>query len=157
MLTAYGIDILEASWITIILKSLQRAVEMRDQLSRHSSQCLAGRLPQANLSRWQTDVSCLYHAHCSYNSSQLGFTNRHTVNEARAMRVAEVINDFHLIQRRMAQYEATPSPEEFHEEGYEILRQCRAEALAVLATPFQNELLQVPRGPDEAEKRQLQR
>lgn len=73
------------------------------------------------------------------------------------MRVAEVINDFHLIQRRMAQYEATPSPEEFHEEGYEILRQCRAEALAVLATPFQNELLQVPRGPDEAEKRQLQR
>ncbi|KAG7009108.1 hypothetical protein G7Y79_00003g009760 [Physcia stellaris] len=138
MLTPYGIDVLEASWITIILKSLQRAVEMKDQLPRHSSQCLAelaGRLPQANLSRWQTDV----------------------INEARAMRVAEVINDFHLIQRRMAQYEATPSPDEFHEEGYEILRQCRAEAQAVLATPFQNELLQVPRGPDEAEKRQLQR
>lgn len=73
------------------------------------------------------------------------------------MRVAEVINDFHLIQRRIAQYEAIPSPEDYYEEGYEILRQCRAEAQAVLATPFQNELLQVPRGPDEAEKRQLQR
>lgn len=73
------------------------------------------------------------------------------------MRVAEVINDFHLIQRRMAQFQATPSPDEYHEEGYEVLRQCRAEAHAVLAAPFQYELLQVPRGPGEAEKRQLQR
>ena len=72
------------------------------------------------------------------------------------MRVAEVMNDFHLIQRQMSQYQATPSPDEYHEEGYEVLRQCRAEAQAVLAAPFQTELLQVPRGPGEAEKRQLQ-
>lgn len=79
------------------------------------------------------------------------------VNEARAMRVAEVMNDFHLIQRRMAQYEAAPSPAEYHEEASVILRQCQAEARSVLAAPFQTELLQVPRAPGEAEKRQLQR
>lgn len=72
------------------------------------------------------------------------------------MRVAEVINDFHLIQRQMSQYQATSSPDEYHEEGYKVLRQCRAEAQAVLAAPFQNELLQASRGPGEAEKRQLQ-
>ena len=73
------------------------------------------------------------------------------------MRVAEVINDFHLTQRLMAQYQATPSPDEYHEEAFVILRQCQAEARAVLAAPFQTEMLQVPRGPGETEKRQLQR
>ena len=79
------------------------------------------------------------------------------VNEARAMRVAEVMNDFHLIQRRMSHFQATPSQDDYHEEAFVILRQCQAEARAVLAAPFQTELLQAPRGPDEAERRQLQR
>ena len=90
--------------------------------------------------------------------SLLGYADGgYLVNEARAMRVAEVMNDFHLIQRRMSQLQATPSPNEYHEEPFVILRQCQAEARAVLAAPFQAELLQGPRGPDEAERRQLQR
>ena len=73
------------------------------------------------------------------------------------MRIAEVMNDFELIQRCIFQYQATPSPDEYHEEAHVILRQCRAEAQAVLVAPFQNELLQAPYGPGEAERRQLQR
>jgi len=79
------------------------------------------------------------------------------VNEARAMRVAEIMNDYHTIQRRIAQIQVVAPQDEYYGEGYKILRQCQAEAQAVLAAPYENELLQPPHGPGEAEKRQLQR
>ena len=80
-----------------------------------------------------------------------------TVNEARAMRVAEVMNDYHMIQRRISQHRVAVPQADYYEEGYKILRQCRAEAQAVLAAPYESELLQVPQAQGEAEKRQLQR
>jgi hypothetical protein len=73
------------------------------------------------------------------------------------MRVAEVMNDYRTIQRRIAQIQVVAPQHDYYEEGYQILRQCQAEAQAVLAAPYENELLQPPRGPGEAEKRQLQR
>ena len=79
------------------------------------------------------------------------------VNEARAMRVAEIMNDYQTLQRRLAQAQAPSPPDGYTQEGYEILGQCRAEAQAVLAAPFPTELLQPPAGPGVAEKRQLQR
>ncbi|KAL8832869.1 MAG: hypothetical protein Q9170_004711 [Blastenia crenularia] len=78
-------------------------------------------------------------------------------NEARALRVIEIMNDFQSLQRRIAEYAPNPPPEEYSEEGYQVLRQCRAEAEAVLTASFPLDLLQVPSSSGEQEKRQLQR
>lgn len=67
------------------------------------------------------------------------------------------MNEFQSLQCRIAEYAPNPPPEEYFEEGYQVLRQCRAEALAVLAAPFPLDLSQVPSGDGEQEKRQLQR
>ncbi|KAL9045739.1 MAG: hypothetical protein Q9214_001270 [Letrouitia sp. 1 TL-2023] len=79
------------------------------------------------------------------------------LNEARALRITEVMNDFQNLQRRISEYAPNPPPEEYYEQGYEVLRQCRAEAQAVLMAPYPPDTLQVPGGPEEQEKRQLQR
>ncbi|KAL8940919.1 MAG: hypothetical protein Q9216_002549 [Gyalolechia sp. 2 TL-2023] len=78
-------------------------------------------------------------------------------NEARALRVLEIMNDFQALQQRIAEYAPNPPPEEYFEEGYQVLRQCRAEAHAVLTAPFPLDLSQVPSGSGEQEKLQLQR
>lgn len=80
-----------------------------------------------------------------------------TVNEARAMRVAEVMNDFQMLQQYIMQPQPNPSAEDSYGEGYETLRQCRAAALAVLSAQFEIDPSQVPNGSGEQEKRQLQR
>jgi len=58
------------------------------------------------------------------------------VNDARAIRVAEIMTDFRNLQYYIAQIRATPTAEEYYLEGYSLLRQCAAEAQAVLAAPF---------------------
>ncbi|KAL9005467.1 MAG: hypothetical protein Q9188_001745 [Gyalolechia gomerana] len=67
------------------------------------------------------------------------------------------MSDFQALQRRIAEYVPNPPPEEYFEEGYQVLRQCRAEAEAVLTAPFPLDLSQVPGGSGEQEKFQLQR
>lgn len=67
------------------------------------------------------------------------------------------MNDFRLIQGQIAQSYATPSAAEYYEQGFEILRQCRAEAQAVLIAPYDHELPQAQGGPEEQERQQLQR
>lgn len=143
---------------SLFLKSTQRTVEMADMIfgadtnvfesgeKRHSSH---PELYQVNGRR--TSVPSAHHC-MAPNADHL------TVNEARAMRVAEVMNDYQIIQRRIYQYREVVAPQDdYNEEGYRVLRQCHAEARAILAAPFESELLQVPRDPGEAEKRQLQR
>lgn len=73
------------------------------------------------------------------------------------MRIAEVLNDFRSIQHRISQTQAHPSAQEYHEAGYGVLRQCQAEAQAVLSTHFDNGGLDVPTGSSEQTKRSLQR
>lgn len=73
------------------------------------------------------------------------------------MRIAEVMNDYHMIQRRISQYQVLAPQQDYYQEGYVILRQCVTEAQAVLAAPYDYQLLEIPRGPGENEKRQLQR
>lgn len=73
------------------------------------------------------------------------------------MRVAEIMNVFQVLQRRISEIQVNPPVDDYFEEGYEILRQCRAEGQAVLAADFASELLHVPSAPGEQEKRQLQR
>ncbi|KAI4280998.1 MAG: hypothetical protein L6R35_005778 [Caloplaca aegaea] len=78
-------------------------------------------------------------------------------NEARALRVVEIMRDFQSLQHRIAEYSPNPSPEEYFEEGYQVLRQCRAQAAALLAAPFPLDLSQIAGGSGEQEKRHLQR
>ena len=80
-----------------------------------------------------------------------------TVNEARALRVTELMRDYQNIQRRISQIQASPHSDEYHEVGYTTLRQCHAEARVLLNTPYLPEMLHPPTGQNEAEKRQLQR
>ncbi|KAM0795262.1 hypothetical protein BDR22DRAFT_894379 [Usnea florida] len=79
------------------------------------------------------------------------------LNEARALRVTEIMRDYQNIQRRICQFQATPSQDECNEIGYTSLRQCHTEARTLLAVPYPPELLHPPSPPNEAEKRQLQR
>ncbi|KAF1937671.1 hypothetical protein EJ02DRAFT_48441 [Clathrospora elynae] len=58
------------------------------------------------------------------------------LNDARAMRVAEIMTDFRNIQHYLVQLRATPTAEEYYIEGYSLLRQCMAEAQSILQTPF---------------------
>lgn len=73
------------------------------------------------------------------------------------MRVAEIMNDFRNLQHYIAQIKANPLPEEYYEEGYAILRQCAADAQAVLAAQYDSGFLQVPTSNGEQQKVQLQR
>ncbi|MCJ1254044.1 hypothetical protein MMC24_001858 [Lignoscripta atroalba] len=78
------------------------------------------------------------------------------LNDARAMRVAEVMNDFRTLQHYIMQLQTNTPASDYYEEGYTILRQCHAEAQAVLAAHF-NESQQVPGSAGEQQRRQLQR
>jgi len=79
------------------------------------------------------------------------------VNDARAMRIAEVMNDFSTIQHKISQYRVNPPQGDYHLAGYAILRQCHAEAQAVLATHFDPGSVQGSGSSDDQTKRQLQR
>ena len=80
---------------------------------------------------------------------------RPSVNGTRAIRVAEIINDFRNIQQYLAQIRANPSAEEYNEEGYVVLRRCAAEAHALLLQPVN---AQSPNsGDDEQTKADLRR
>ena len=69
------------------------------------------------------------------------------------------MNDYQLIQRRISQYQVVAPQQDYYGEGYVVLRQCTAEAQAVLAAPYNYELLEAQRAPGtgENEKRQLRR
>ncbi|KAL9585603.1 MAG: hypothetical protein Q9212_001425 [Teloschistes hypoglaucus] len=78
-------------------------------------------------------------------------------NEARALRVTELMTDYQSLLQRIAEYAPNPPPEEYFEHGYEVLRQCRAEAQAVLLVPYPLDISSMPNGSGDQEKRQLQR
>lgn len=76
------------------------------------------------------------------------------LNDARAIRVAEIITDYRNLQHYLNQLQATPTAEEYYLEGYSLLRECSAEARTVLATPFAT-TSGTPGGDPEREKQQL--
>jgi hypothetical protein len=79
-----------------------------------------------------------------------------SVNEARAMRIAEVLSDFRHLQHFIANIRTNPSAEEYDHEGYRVLRECAADAHALLVQPFEYRGSS-PDGDEELEKAQLQR
>ena len=77
------------------------------------------------------------------------------MNNIRAMRVSELMGDYRNLQTYMANIRASPSAEEYNEDGYVVLRQCVAQSQALLQQPFQSEAAQ--RGDEEQNKAQLRR
>jgi hypothetical protein len=59
------------------------------------------------------------------------------VNETRAIRVAELIDDFHKVQTQIASVSFPSDADSSNEEGFTLMRQCRAQARALLSQPFQ--------------------
>jgi hypothetical protein len=77
-----------------------------------------------------------------------------TVNDARAMRIAEIMTDFRNLQHYLSQLRATPTAEEYYLEGYSLLRSCASEAQTILQTPF-SASTGASSGDPEREKQQL--
>ncbi|KAF2264971.1 hypothetical protein CC78DRAFT_216250 [Lojkania enalia] len=76
------------------------------------------------------------------------------LNDARAVRVAEIMNDFRNLQYYLSQLRTSPTAEEYYLEGYSLLRQCTAEAQAILDAPFSSATTS-PGGDAERERVQL--
>jgi hypothetical protein len=70
------------------------------------------------------------------------------------MRVAEIMSDFRNLQYYIAQIQSQPTAEEYYLEGYALLRQCSAEAQAVLDRQYQATVPN-PGGNAERQKAQL--
>ncbi|KAI9699694.1 MAG: hypothetical protein M1836_002728 [Candelina mexicana] len=79
------------------------------------------------------------------------------VNDARALRVTELINDYRNLQHYVVQCRANPTLDDYYEQGYAVLRQCEGEAQALLLTNFAGSGSQSTSGDPEQEKAQLQR
>ncbi|KAF2025708.1 hypothetical protein EK21DRAFT_116562 [Setomelanomma holmii] len=76
------------------------------------------------------------------------------LNDARAMRVAEIMTDFRNLQHYLVQLRASPTAEEYYLEGYSLLRECTTEAQTILQIPFAGHN-GAATGDPEQEKQQL--
>ncbi|KAI9715505.1 MAG: hypothetical protein M1828_000812 [Chrysothrix sp. TS-e1954] len=76
------------------------------------------------------------------------------MNDVRALRVAEIVQDFRDLQSMISQIDAHPTADEYDEEGFVVLRGCLAEGHAILTTPFSPS--GTPDGDPEQEKSNLQ-
>ena len=88
--------------------------------------------------RWQTVVSNVFAGLLFYSKNQR-LTD--AVNNARAMRIAEIVNDFRTVQNAIAAIRANPSAEDYNEEGFAVLRRCVQESQVLLIHPFQATLV----------------
>ncbi len=79
------------------------------------------------------------------------------VNEARALRIAEIMNDFRTLQLHIYQLKTDPPGGDQWEEGYMLMRQCIMEAQDLLTSQFIIESVQSLGDDGEWERVQLQR
>lgn len=104
----------------------------------------------------------------SRRSTRPASANRESENEARALRVMEIMNDFRTLQVHITSLVTRPDstpPDQaaYYLSGYVVLRQCTAEAQAILATHYNPGSLGLGQGsssrvPDtEVQKATLQR
>jgi hypothetical protein len=68
-------------------------------------------------------------------------TLRSLVNQARAMRILEIMNDFRTLQLHISSHVSRaqanpPDQASYYHDGYIVMRQCAADAQAILATHF---------------------
>lgn len=80
------------------------------------------------------------------------------MNDARAMRIAEIITDYRTLQTQIAGWRVSPPPDPMQQHAYMLLRQCQAEAQALLSRPFSGgQGMGNPQSDDTAAKESLQR
>ncbi|KAJ5494127.1 hypothetical protein N7463_010214 [Penicillium fimorum] len=77
-------------------------------------------------------------------------------NQARAMRVAEIINDYRTLLLHISQQHVEPSQEEYWEDGFVVLRESLASAQTLMAANYQHCPV-TGQGNVETEKAELQR
>ncbi|KAI7105174.1 hypothetical protein KC339_g4031 [Hortaea werneckii] len=75
------------------------------------------------------------------------------LNQTRALRVAEILNDYRNILDYLSAIRANPSAEEYNEDGYVVLRKCVTQAQALLSQPFRTQ--GGSRGDEEINKAHL--
>jgi hypothetical protein len=88
-----------------------------------------------------------------------------TVNERRSIRVVEIMNDFRTLQHHISTHitraqSSPPDEQSYYLDGYVVLRQCAAEAQAILATHYNPGVIGMESGhvPEtEKQKATLQR
>lgn len=79
------------------------------------------------------------------------------LNDARAMRIAEVLDDYRQFQSAIAAYQANLNQITEGTTGHTVLRQCLVEAAALLNIPFTGGNISMPVSPGEGTKKSLQR
>lgn len=80
------------------------------------------------------------------------------LNNNRAIRIAEILNDYRNIQTQIASVRFSPPQDQMQQPAYVILRQCQQRAQALLATPFSGgQGIGNPQRDDEATKASLRR
>jgi hypothetical protein len=87
------------------------------------------------------------------------------VNQARAMRILEIMNDFRTVQLHISSHVSRaqsnpPDQASYYHDGYVVMRQCSAEAQAILATHFNSGSLGLQAGAageGEVQKATMQR
>ena len=77
------------------------------------------------------------------------------MNDARAMRVAELINDYRTLQLHISQQLASVSMGNTQQEGYRVLAQSSASAQRLLAAGFTSMPIEDQGSDPEMEKAQL--
>lgn len=83
-------------------------------------------------------------------------TTDFTVNQARAMRVAEIINDYRTLLLHISQQQVDAPQEEYYADGFVILRESLASAQTLMAANYQPCPV-TGQGNAETEKAELQR
>lgn len=82
--------------------------------------------------------------------------HRRAVNDARAVRVAELMNDYRTLLLHISQQQVNVAPEDYNEEGFAVLRECHAAAQSLLSTNY-HPCPVSGHNNAEAEKAELQR
>ncbi|KAI9929044.1 hypothetical protein ASPWEDRAFT_169120 [Aspergillus wentii DTO 134E9] len=79
------------------------------------------------------------------------------LNQARALRVAELINDYRTLLIHIPQQNVDASPDEYNEEGFVVMRKCLAESQALLSSNYHPTAVPPQFSNAEAEKAELKR
>ncbi|KAL5366485.1 hypothetical protein BJX96DRAFT_35443 [Aspergillus floccosus] len=79
------------------------------------------------------------------------------LNQARALRVAELINDYRTLLVHISQQNVPAPAADYWEDGYKIIRESLAEAQALMSSNYTPSMPAAGGSNEEAEKVQLQR
>ncbi|KAF4215869.1 hypothetical protein CNMCM8980_004198 [Aspergillus fumigatiaffinis] len=79
------------------------------------------------------------------------------LNQARALRVAEIVNDYRTLLIHIPQQNVQAPPEDAHEEGYVVLRESIAAARTLISASYNARAVPTQASSEEMERAELQR